>query len=403
MNTSVEAIGGIMRFYKTILMLFLSGMALVGSAAGALASTSPAQVVIVSTNVSFDSSSPATATFTVSLINLTEQSTVIGATPSNPSGKACKITPDPNVVPAATQQTVAVTLRGCALPTSGGFLVTLTADGQALPTLTVAPATPAVSTPDWTLFVAFPIAVVAAAVILAAAGCRGYWRYYRAEKDEGKPETNRLSICAWWWKCALNLSTGWSLKDSWASNVTVIGAAFAGVFGSSDVLKAVLGNATDPVFALALVSGAVAAGIVGAAPLILAAVRWTGGVTPAALLAGASLTVGAAGGELAVITLGAQHLPLGGVEDAMLPALILGSLILACYTYLTMLGSLPPKPQSPGKKPIKQPENVSSENFRQIEAMAAELPKVYLPHAIAEAYGENVPYALEGDRRTAVF
>ena len=403
-----------MRSYKAILLLCFSGLALTGPAASAAASTSPAPVTVVNTDVSFDSSSPASATFTVSLINLTEQDLPIGAGPASPS-KACKITPDPNVLPAATQQTITVTLRGCALPASGGFLVTLTADGQALPTLTVTPAAPAAATPDWILFFAFPIAIFIAAVVLAAAGCHGYHRYYEAEEDEAKktsgtPAGNQRretrhdwKISEWWWRCALNLSTSWSLTDSWASNVTVIGAAFFGVFGSSDVLKAVLGNDTDPVLALATVSGAVATGIVGAAPLVLAAMRWSGGVTPAALLAGASLTVGAAGAELAVITLGAQHLSLGGVQDAMLPALIIGSLILAAYAYRTMLGSLPPKPRPKGTTPAKKPENVSPADFSKIEGIADELPDVYLPHAIAEAYGEHVPYTPAGDRRTAVF
>jgi hypothetical protein len=388
-----------MRSCMTILLLFLSGMALVASGASAAPSASPAQVVIVSANVSFDSSDAASATFTVSLINLTQQSVPIAAGPADPSGKACKITADPTSLPAATQQTVTMTLRGCGPPPSGGFLVTLTANGQPLPQVTVTPAAPVAATPEWKLFWAFPIAVLAAAIILVIAGFHGYGRYRKAENNAGTHETP----CHWWWVRTLNLSTGWSLTDSWASNVTVLGAAFSGVFGSSDVLKAVLGTDTDPVLALATVSAAVSTGIVAAAPLVLAVLRRSSGVTPVALLAGASLTVGGAGGELAVITLGAKHLSLGGVQKYMVLALVIGGLILVVYAYRTMLGSLPSKPPSTGKPPVHKPDGMDDEGKEKIAALASDLTTVYLPDVVAQAYGEHVTHTPEPSRRSAVF
>jgi hypothetical protein len=304
------------------------------------------------------------------------------------------------VLPAATQQTVTVTLRGCDVLGKSGYAVTLTVGQQRLPALIVTPVT-AGATPDWELFRAFPIAWAIAVVTLVAAGGWGYWQYYRKEARRAHRPWNWFT---WWWRCTLNLSARWSLSDSWASNVTVIGAALAGVFGSSDVLTAVLGSATDPVFALTLLSSAVATGLVGAAPLVLAVFRRGGGVTPFALLAGASLTVGAAGGELAVITLGASHLSLGSsIKPWMYTALIGGAVILVSYTFVTMLGSLPPKSSPKRKLPDTKLKTSDPGKYQKIKNLADVLPEEYLPETIAAAYGEHILRQPAVGRRSAVF
>jgi hypothetical protein len=403
MSRNIKIFGGFVRSYKLILLLLLSGAALGVSATSAAASPSPAQFVITSTNVSFDSSSATSATFTVSVINLTEQDAPLKARPTNSSSdthnpQACSAAVNPNVLPATTQQSVTVTLHGCALPDKGGYLVTLTAAGHDLPAVSVTPAT-STTTPNWKLFWAFPIAMLIAVLTLTAAGNIGWWKHWRQNQPE-------WTAWKWWWQCPLNLAASWSLSDSWASNVTVIGAAFAGVFGSTDVLTAVLGNDTDPVFALSIVSSAVATGLVGAAPLVLAVLRFRGGVTPAALLTGAALSVGAAGGELAVITLGASHLNLGGLQDWLWLGLVGGGLILLLYTFRTMIGSLTPKPHTPrnnGARPTRQPSNISDDAFQKMHEIAEALPEIYPPQAIADAYDEYLPYLPEVNRRSAVF
>jgi hypothetical protein len=130
------------------------------------------------------------------------------------------------------------------------------------------------------------------------------------------------------------LEASWSFKDSWASTATVIAAAFAGVFGQSDVLEAIFGDDTAPVFALATVASAVAVGLVAAAPLVLQAARTPESeVTVWGLLSAAVLTLAATGGELAVIAIGASLLDLGGFER-LLPWLgLVGGTLLAGYAY----------------------------------------------------------------------
>jgi hypothetical protein len=383
-----------MRSSKAILLLLLSGLALVGPAASAAASTSPAQYVIASTDVSYTSSSTASATFTVSLINLTNQNAPVSV--SAPG--SCLPPADLPMLSPATEQAITVTLRGCAAPFKGSFQVALTVGGQALPLLMVTPAA-AGAAPDWRLFIAFPVAGFIALVALFTVGCYRYRDDYKGKIIGGRS----YKFISWWRTYPLNLSTSWSLKDSWGSNVTVIGAAFAGVFGSSDVLTAVLGNDTDPVFALSIVSSAVAVGIVGAAPLVLTALRVHDSVTPLALLAGASLTVAAAGGELAVITLGASDLSLGGVQDGMLPALAVGTLILLVYSCRTMSESLRPKLSSQKKEPTKQPDAANADKYDQIKALADAFPNDYLPDIIGEAYEEPILSTSAGGRRSAVF
>jgi hypothetical protein len=298
----------------------------------------------------------------------------------------------------AAEQAITVTLSGCAAPFKGSFQVALIVGGQPLPPLTVTPAA-AGATPDWWLFTAFPVAGFIALVALFIVGCHRYRDGYKGKTSGGQAFT----FISWWRTHPLNLSTNWSLTDSWGSNVTVIGAAFAGVFGTSDVLTAILGTDTDPVLALSIVSGAVAVGIAGAAPLVLTVLRVHSGVTPLALLVGASLTVAAAGGELAVITLGASDLSLGGVQDGMLPALVVGALILLVYSCRTMSESLLPKPSPQKKEPTKQPEHADVGKYGQIKALAEAFPEDYLPDIIAEAYEEPVLSAPAGGRRSAVF
>jgi hypothetical protein len=145
----------------------------------------------------------------------------------------------------------------------------------------------------------------------------------------------------WWTRHGLHLGVTWSLKDSWASNLTVVAAAFAGVFGSSDVLKAALGKDTAPVFALTTVSAAIAVGVVSSAPLALSVLRYRGNVTPRALLVGAALTVGGVLGELWVIGLGVWDLDLGGWQYAItIAGLTVGTLLIAIYSIQTMTANL---------------------------------------------------------------
>lgn len=75
------------------------------------------------------------------------------------------------------------------------------------------------------------------------------------------------------WSSTLGgLGTGWSLKESWVSNVTALAAALAAVAGGTDLLKGVLGEEPKSALSLIAVAGLLSALLVSMAPLVVKAV-----------------------------------------------------------------------------------------------------------------------------------
>ncbi len=140
------------------------------------------------------------------------------------------------------------------------------------------------------------------------------------------------------------LGATWSFKESWVSNVTVAAGLLTGIFGSSEVIKSVLGEDSDSAVALATVGAAIAVALLASGPLILEASKVKvvdpdkandigieypslGGFALAS-----AVTLAAAFGELWVVAASASRLDLGGSEDWM-PWLmaVLGTVLLAIY------------------------------------------------------------------------
>ena len=260
-------------------------------------------------------------------------------------------------------------------------------------TMKVPDASAKAKTPDWTLFWAFPFALGIALIVLVAAA----WLTYRNHKSggKGKGTWTNTRMTRWWFREELRVGAKWTLKDSWASNVTVLAAAFAGFFSSSSVVKTLVGSAGSPVIGLTTVSAAVAVAAVGAAPLLLQIFKVNGDVTPAGLLVGAAVTMGATGGELAVICLGVRNLQLGGVQHVLPWAgLIGGGLILAVYAFTNMAETLsthlrkrPAKGPPPGRHML-----FNDEAYAALLNLHAELPDGHRPlDLLASAYQEPVP------------
>ena len=140
------------------------------------------------------------------------------------------------------------------------------------------------------------------------------------------------------------LGATWSFKESWVSSVTVAGGLLTGIFGSSEVIKAVLGENVDGAVALATVGAAVALALLASGPLILEATKVRvadpakandiGAEHPTlgGLSLASAVTLAAAFGELWVVAASASRLDLGGSESWM-PWLLaaLGTLLLAVY------------------------------------------------------------------------
>lgn len=327
------------------------------------ATAAPGDYVLVSDKVTLERHDDGTATTSVSLINLTDQDAPVMVAAVEQS-RSCKAEVNPTTLSARRQQSLKVTLTGCALPDKKGVALTLAAGARSF---SVAATPSAGAQPDWTLLWWFlgaaVIAVVPAiwAFLVWKCGTRQVWKCLSQDTPSRKLKT-----------ALPGLDASWSFKDSWASTATVIAAAFTGVFGQSDVLKAIFGDDTTPVLALATVASAIALGLVGAAPLLLQAARTAESqVTVWGLLSAAVLTLAATGGELAVIALGARELDLGGFETFLPELGLIGGILLVFYAYRSLGQNLVTGSKKPKPTKVAEPTEVPQE----LQDAAAELRK----------------------------
>jgi hypothetical protein len=139
-----------------------------------------------------------------------------------------------------------------------------------------------------------------------------------------------------------HLEKTWSFSESWVSNVTVIGGLLSGIFGSSEVITALLGTETKSAVALAAVGAAAAVFFTASGPVIVAATRSKVGndVTAGGLLAGATVTLAGAAGELWVLYRSGAHLDLGGWQHRIIVLAILAEALLGLYAVRSLLATL---------------------------------------------------------------
>jgi hypothetical protein len=134
------------------------------------------------------------------------------------------------------------------------------------------------------------------------------------------------------------LDDAWSFKDSWVSNITVVGGLLAGVFASSEVLKSILGEDSDASLALATVGGAIAAALIAAAGILVLALKTEkeGYFTVGGLLAASAIALAGAAGQVWVVYESARKFDLGGLEDRLLPIAIAALVLLVLYAYRSL-------------------------------------------------------------------
>jgi hypothetical protein len=202
--------------------------------------------------------------------------------------------------------------------------------------------------PDWHALRAFIFAFLGALVLASFIFFCWPWLYYwrhttrRARKTPGglspsdlpglKPNSELPGLKA-----------TYDFKDSWVSNVTAAVAVFTGIFASTEVVTAFLGDAAKPALALATVAAAAAAGFTGAGPIFILSTRRAKNdrFTVGGLLGGAVLTLTGAAGGLWVAYTAAGDLSLGGLENAPLTvALIASGALLLLYSYRTLIATL---------------------------------------------------------------
>jgi hypothetical protein len=213
---------------------------------------------------------------------------------------------------------------GCAADNAVSFSVF--ANGQRFDL--TADATKTSPHPNWWLLLAFPLAAVVALIVV------GVTYLVWSRKAAARCRTMYLP----------GLDAKWTFKDSWAANATVVGAAFTGVFGTTDVTTALLGDEATNVLAIAVVAAAVAVGLAGVGPMVLQALRREFKqlpegitlpvgfyVTPLGLIAAAVCTLAGIGGQLAVLVLALKDTHLWA-DGAMLGVGAAGLLLLGWYS-----------------------------------------------------------------------
>lgn len=255
---------------------------------------------------------------------------VDGACDVNVDGKA----PAPVTLQAATKSEISISwTAGCHADATG---VVFHVQPQVTPVqdaIRIAASKKPADEVDWTVLVAFPVGWFV--------GLLGLWA------------AAVISPLAVGLKTPLTyLQTTWSFKDSWASNVTVLGGVLTGVIGSSGPVKAILGEDADTALARATVGVAIAVALVALAAVLLQTTKRDDHFTVGGLVVAGATVVGAAIGELLVVWDTGTQLTLGDVEDWLWIGVILILALLACYSVRNLratirAGLTAPKPAMP--------------------------------------------------------
>jgi hypothetical protein len=314
--------------------------------------------------VTIDSRSPALEevdsggwTTSLGLTNLTDKTIAITAQPRDTTDTGCNLVLDKNELPGAEHTPVKVTVpAGCKVGEDGiDFTVSAPVESAAPVTfvITAAPK-PDESKAEWGALWAFPISLV---LLLVAAVL------VMALSSEGRPPNKPLKY----------LPTAWSFKDSWITNITILGGLLAGIFGSSDVVKAFLGEDAESSVALATVGAAVAVAFIGAGPVILFATKSKVGdfFTAGGLIVASAVTLAGAAGEIWVLFESGRKLDLDGLEDWawVMAAVAFG--LLAVYAIRTIPATL-----HVGLKKPKQPVSDTIVGAKMIVAALKQLPGI---------------------------
>lgn len=139
-----------------------------------------------------------------------------------------------------------------------------------------------------------------------------------------------------------HLPTTWSFKESWASNMTAGVAVVSSVVGSTDVVKVFLGEQAEASTALATVGAAVSVAFLGLGALLVQTAKHVNSEFPTAggFLLGVACTLAGAFGELVTLYVSGRKLNMDGVQDAILPAMIVVAIVLVIYTMISVRATL---------------------------------------------------------------
>ena len=314
---------GIWRLLSLLVSVVVAGVCLAGTSAGA----APASYVLTSDTAAIDDSGE-DPTVDVTLINLTDEDAPVGVS-TDEGGDSCE--PSSETLAASREQTLTFTLDGCDFGDDTTIDLVVDVAGT---TFEVTGEIEEETDPEWGILWWF-LAPLGAGVIVVLIG---YTRFLK--KPGGAPVPAKP-----WWKRLLTplpyLGAGWSFKDSWAANVTVISALFTGLFGTSDLLETTTGAEAPSVLAVITVASAISVGLISVAPLLLQTVRNDSDqIRLVALLGSAAMAVGASGGLALVIVVSVSTLVTGGAQVALCGFSTLAFVLLAAYAITSVRKNL---------------------------------------------------------------
>jgi hypothetical protein len=336
---------------------------------GVIGALSTGSAWAASTPVTLDDEAPALQSadggahkVSVGLTNLTDGGLAVSATPSKTADKGCQLSVDKSVLPAAVHKSITVTApAGCQVSDDGFDFQLHAGTGAVSKTFDVTAAPKPKADPNWDELGAFPIALLGALAFVIALFAFWRWLYWLRHLgiDVGRGGSKRKREPKDSPKLKIRghlpgLPATYSFKDSWVSNITAIAALFTGVFASTDVVKAFIGEDAGSSLALASVGAAVALSFTSAGPIFLLSTRASenDAFTVGGLLGASVFTLTGAFGGLWVVYASGKELDLNGLEDNALPiTLILVALLLALYSYRTLMATLEQGLQAPKVHP----------------------------------------------------
>jgi len=192
----------------------------------------------------------------ITLLNGTAEPVTPTVTPA-PAAGTCgvRLKSAGGAVQPNRQSAIALEFLGCS--DDKPFTFNVAAAGQ---NFTVFADPPKGATPNLWLLLAFPGAALVGGLLCQ--GARKKWVDPRGAREGG----GDIALPG--------LSASWKFADSWAANATVLTALFAGLFGATEVTKAILGDqAAKDVLSISGIAAALSVGFAGLAPMVLQAMR----------------------------------------------------------------------------------------------------------------------------------
>jgi hypothetical protein len=230
--------------------------------------------------------------------------------------ESCALQMTPDTVPSGRSITVKLTSpKPCVLSENGEEAVLTFVAGAGQPsgdlTVTLVPEEATDGVDLETLLPPFIAAGVLAFLVLGAL----YLSMPSLEvhtKTDGEPQDGEakgaevekppVTTAVGWTTPVEGVPAGWTFKDSWASNLSVGTTIFIALFGSKEVIEALLGDAPDDVLAELLLVGGVAGVLVGLAPLVLKTIGTSPLPTVGGLISAALFTLTGVTGQILAIT-----------------------------------------------------------------------------------------------------